>query len=128
VLKLRSEGTRSRQYFGGLLHHALQPTLGMLYAEAVGHTSYRSTWMCVSDGGHYDNLGLVEALQGAPELGITHIGLPLSRTCRSAPRFCATAALILGVVSGARSLSLAWAGSSSTVLTSLVVPAAAARL
>ena len=73
VLKLRSEGTRSRQYFGGLLYHALQPTLGMLYAEAVGHTSYRSTWMCVSDGGHYDNLGLVEALQRAPELGITHI-------------------------------------------------------
>ena len=45
----------------------------MLYAEAVGHTSYRGTWMCVTDGGHYDNLGLVEALQRAPELGITHI-------------------------------------------------------
>jgi hypothetical protein len=73
VLKLRSEATRSRQVFGGLLYHALQPTLGMLYAEAVGHTSYRSTWMCVTDGGHYDNLGLVEALQRAPELGITHV-------------------------------------------------------
>ena len=60
-------------YLGGLLYHALQPTLGMLYAEAAGHTSYRSTWMCVTDGGHYDNLGLVEALQRAPELGITHI-------------------------------------------------------
>ena len=73
MLKLRSEGTASQQYFGGLLYHALQPTLGMLYAEAAGHTSYRSTWMCVTDGGHYDNLGLVEALQRAPELGITHI-------------------------------------------------------
>lgn len=73
ILKLRSEGTRSEQFFGGLLYHALQPTLGMLYAEAVGHTSYRSTWMCVTDGGHYDNLGLVEALQRIPELGITHI-------------------------------------------------------
>ena len=73
VLKLRSAGTRTQQVFGGLLYHALQPTLGMLYAEAVGHTSYRSTWMCVTDGGHYDNLGLVEALQRAPELGITHI-------------------------------------------------------
>jgi hypothetical protein len=73
VLKLRSEGTRFQQFLGGLLYHALQPTLGMLYAEAVGHTSYRSTWMCVTDGGHYDNLGLVEALQRAPELGITHI-------------------------------------------------------
>jgi len=73
VLRLRSEGTPSQQYLGGLLYHALQPTLGMLYAEAAGHTSYRSTWMCVTDGGHYDNLGLVEALQRAPELGITHI-------------------------------------------------------
>ena len=73
MLRLRSEGTPSQQYLGGLLYHALQPTLGMLYAEAAGHTSYRSTWMCVTDGGHYDNLGLVEALQRAPELGITHI-------------------------------------------------------
>jgi hypothetical protein len=69
VLKLRKQ----ERFFGGLLYHALQPTLGMLYAEAVGHTSYRGTWMCVTDGGHYDNLGLVEALQRAPELGITHV-------------------------------------------------------
>jgi hypothetical protein len=73
VLKLRRDGTRARQRLGGLLYHALQPTLGMLYAEAAGHTSYRDTWMCVTDGGHYDNLGLVEALHRAPALGITHI-------------------------------------------------------
>jgi hypothetical protein len=73
VLKLRKDKSRFRQFFGGLLYHALQPTLGMLYAEAAGHTSYRSTWMCVTDGGDYDNLGLVEALRRAPELGITHI-------------------------------------------------------
>jgi hypothetical protein len=74
VLKLRRDSKhRSGQFFGGLLYHALQPTLGMLYAEAAGHTSYRSTWICVTDGGHYDNLGLVEALRRAPELGITHI-------------------------------------------------------
>lgn len=73
VLRLRRDGSRSQQYFGGLLYHALQPTLGMLYAEAAGHTSYRDTWMCVTDGGHYDNLGLVEALHRAPALGITHI-------------------------------------------------------
>ena len=73
VLKLRRDGTRAQQFFGGLLYHGLQPTLGMLYAEAAGHTSYRGTWMCVTDGGHYDNLGLVEALQRAPALGITHI-------------------------------------------------------
>jgi hypothetical protein len=40
----------------------MQPTLGMLWAEAAGHTSYRATWVNVTDGGHYDNLGLVEAL------------------------------------------------------------------
>jgi hypothetical protein len=73
VLKLRSRGSRSQRFFGGLLYHALQPTLGMLYAEAAGHTSYRDTWMCVTDGGHYDNLGLVEALHRAPDLKITHI-------------------------------------------------------
>lgn len=74
VLKLRKDTAHhSRQFFGALLYHALQPTLGMLYAEAAGHTSYRSTWMCVTDGGHYDNLGLVEALRRAPELGITHV-------------------------------------------------------
>ncbi|HEY0932506.1 MAG TPA: hypothetical protein VGD91_02080 [Trebonia sp.] len=73
VLKLRRDQSRFRQFRGGLLYHALQPSLGMLYAEAAGHTSYRDTWMCVTDGGHYDNLGLVEALHRAPALGITHI-------------------------------------------------------
>jgi hypothetical protein len=69
VLKLRednedSEDSKSfQQFLGGLLYHALQPTLGMLYAEAAGHTSYRSTWMDVTDGGHYDNLGVIEALK-----------------------------------------------------------------
>ena len=73
VLRVRRDGGRSQRFFGGLLYHALQPTLGMLYAEAAGHTSYRDTWMCVTDGGHYDNLGLVEALHRAPDLGVTHI-------------------------------------------------------
>jgi hypothetical protein len=73
VLRQRRDGGRSQRFFGGLLYHALQPTLGMLYAEAAGHTSYRDTWMCVTDGGHYDNLGLVEALHRAPDLGVTHI-------------------------------------------------------
>jgi hypothetical protein len=40
----------------------LQPTLGLLWAETAGKLSYRSTWMYATDGGHYDNLGLVEAL------------------------------------------------------------------
>ena len=62
VLRMRRDGKWLGRRIGGLFYHALQPTLGMLWAEAVGHTSYRSTWVCVSDGGHYDNLGLVEAL------------------------------------------------------------------
>ena len=45
----------------------------MLYAEAAGHTSYRCTWMCVTDGGHYDNLGLVEALLRSTEQQVTNI-------------------------------------------------------
>lgn len=62
VLRKRTEDARLSHAIGGLFYHALQPTLGLLWAEAAGHTSYRSTWICVSDGGHYDNLGLVEAL------------------------------------------------------------------
>lgn len=46
-----------------LCWRAMQPTFGMLWAEAAGHTSYRATWINVTDGGHYDNLGLVEALR-----------------------------------------------------------------
>ena len=57
----------SRREAGGLAgefwYRAMQPTLGLLWAEAVSHLSYRSTWMYVTDGGHYDNLGLVEALR-----------------------------------------------------------------
>ena len=53
-------GTRLR---ATLCWRVMQPTLGMLWAEAAGHTSYRATWVNVTDGGHYDNLGLVEALR-----------------------------------------------------------------
>jgi hypothetical protein len=63
LLRLReSSSSRSSQFLGGQFYRLLQPTLGLLWAEAAGHSSYRSTWICVSDGGHYDNLGLVEAL------------------------------------------------------------------
>jgi hypothetical protein len=41
----------------------MQPTAGLLWSEAVGHLSYRGTWMYATDGGHYDNLGLIEALR-----------------------------------------------------------------
>ena len=58
VLDLRVRDRRA----GGLWLRVLQPTLGLLFAEAFGKLSFRSTWMYVTDGGHYDNLGLVEAL------------------------------------------------------------------
>jgi hypothetical protein len=59
VLKLRGDGKKR----GAVWYRLLQPTLGLLRAEAVGQLSYRATWMYVTDGGHYDNLGLVEALR-----------------------------------------------------------------
>ena len=69
VLGLREQSTKSRGWLRTLLRlqaavcwRIMQPTLGMLWAEAAGHTSYRATWVNVTDGGHYDNLGLVEAL------------------------------------------------------------------
>jgi hypothetical protein len=58
VLDLRVRKPRA----GGRWLRVLQPTLGLLFAEAFGRLSFRSTWMYVTDGGHYDNLGLVEAL------------------------------------------------------------------
>jgi hypothetical protein len=69
VLGLRERSTKCSGWRCTLLRlqatvcwRVMQPTLGMLWAEAAGHTSYRATWINVTDGGHYDNLGLVEAL------------------------------------------------------------------
>jgi hypothetical protein len=59
VLDLRLRGKRT----GELWYRLMQPTVGLLWSEAVGQLSYRDTWMYVTDGGHYDNLGLVEALR-----------------------------------------------------------------
>ena len=71
VLKLREDSTEGRQRPSLILARlqaavcwrVMQPTLGLLWAEAFGHTSYRATWINVTDGGHYDNLGLLEALR-----------------------------------------------------------------
>ena len=68
VLKLREDSTRPERRLRDRVQAAvcwrlMQPTLGLLWAEAAGHTSYRATWVNVTDGGHYDNLGLVEALR-----------------------------------------------------------------
>ncbi|HEY2237944.1 MAG TPA: hypothetical protein VGI21_04095 [Streptosporangiaceae bacterium] len=68
LLKIRedaAQGRRSR-FGAAVCWRVMQPTMGMLWAEAAGHTSYRATWINVTDGGHYDNLGLVEALRRQP--------------------------------------------------------------
>ena len=69
VLQLREHSTDAKRLAGALTRlraalcwRVMQPTLGMLWAELVGRTSYRATWIKVSDGDHYDDLGLVEAL------------------------------------------------------------------
>jgi Patatin-like phospholipase len=74
VLDLRVRSAESDGWPRALLRlqaalcwRVMQPTLGMLWAEAAGHTSYRATWINVTDGGHYDNLGLVEALHRGAE-------------------------------------------------------------
>ena len=59
ILDLRLRGKLT----GELWYRLMQPTVGLLWSEAAGHLSYRATWMYMTDGGHYDNLGLVEALR-----------------------------------------------------------------
>src|SRR6201999_2316713 len=68
LLDVREQGqsaraTRRARFGAAACWRIMQPTMGMLWAEAAGHTSYRATWINVTDGGHYDNLGLVEALR-----------------------------------------------------------------
>jgi hypothetical protein len=52
----------SGRWRGAVWYRLMQPALGLLWTMAAGRLSYRDTWMYVTDGGHYDNLGLVEAL------------------------------------------------------------------
>jgi hypothetical protein len=44
-----------------------QPDLMHLWAEAVGSLHLDGKWLYVTDGGHYENLGLVEALRRGPD-------------------------------------------------------------
>jgi len=58
-----------RRAFHWFVWHAVQPNARLLLAEAFGSNKVRSTWLYITDGGHFDNLGLVEALRrGATEL------------------------------------------------------------
>ncbi|HEX9034332.1 MAG TPA: patatin-like phospholipase family protein [Streptosporangiaceae bacterium] len=43
-----------------------QPNLMLLWREAAGRNPVGQKWIYVTDGGHYDNLGLVEALRRHP--------------------------------------------------------------
>jgi hypothetical protein len=52
----------SGRWRGAFWYRLMQPALGLLWTMTAGRLSYRDTWMYVTDGGHYDNLGLVEAL------------------------------------------------------------------
>jgi hypothetical protein len=60
-----------RTSLGGLTASALrwriwQPNLLLLWREAVGRNPVGCKWIYVTDGGHYDNLGLVEAFRSDP--------------------------------------------------------------
>jgi hypothetical protein len=79
-------------------------------------------------GGHrFESRDPDDNVKSVPRRGPHADGLP-SRTCFSFPRFCATAALIFGIASGATSLSAAGEGSSSTLFTSRVALAASSSL
>jgi hypothetical protein len=45
----------------------LQPDLQHLWAEAAGSLHLDGRWIYVTDGGHYENLGMVEALRRMPD-------------------------------------------------------------
>jgi hypothetical protein len=46
-----------------------QPSIRSLLRELLGRTGLHGSWIYVTDGGHYENLGLVEALRrGATEI------------------------------------------------------------
>ena len=47
-----------------------QPDVMRLFAEAFGTMHLDGRWLYVTDGGHYENLGLVEALRRRPDLVI----------------------------------------------------------
>ncbi len=57
-------GARLRNELGW---RAQQPGVRLLLQEALGATSLASCWLYVTDGGHFDNLGLVEALRRGPD-------------------------------------------------------------
>ena len=56
-------GKATKSWHAWMLWRAMQPTLGLLWKEGLASSGYRQEWVYTSDGGHYENLGLVAALQ-----------------------------------------------------------------
>ncbi len=62
-------GTRRDSLLAFLRWQWKQPGIRALLAEMFGQTGLTGRWVYVTDGGHYENLGLVEALRrGATEI------------------------------------------------------------
>jgi hypothetical protein len=58
---------RLRRIGSSMVRHWRQPDLQHLWAEAAGTLHLDGRWLYVTDGGHYENLGLVEALRRGPD-------------------------------------------------------------
>jgi hypothetical protein len=58
---------RFRRIGSAIIRHWRQPDLQHLWAEAAGTLHLDGRWLYVTDGGHYENLGLVEALRRRPD-------------------------------------------------------------
>ncbi len=55
--------TRAQRWTAALERLVTHPKGGHLLEEALGEVSIYDPWLYVTDGGHFDNLGLVEALR-----------------------------------------------------------------
>lgn len=66
ALEQRPGGRRFWQAVELLRNIVKKPGLSRLGREAVGRTSVYDRFLYVTDGGHYDNLGLIEALRRRP--------------------------------------------------------------
>ncbi|MEP7024407.1 MAG: hypothetical protein ABJB47_11535, partial [Actinomycetota bacterium] len=56
-----------RRFAATIASRLRQPDLTHLWAEAVGSLHLDGKWLYITDGGHYENLGLVEALRRRPD-------------------------------------------------------------
>lgn len=63
---MRHSWARPRCLWYGLLWRAWQPNLLLLWREVAGGNPAKASWIYLSDGAGFDNLGLVEALREHP--------------------------------------------------------------